>query len=150
MEWTFIQTGAFYETTFQPWNGFDLANLKVTLVGDGNTTNSLSSISDFTQILPDVLSNPKSKNATINLVGEHITYNQVIDLYEKKLGKTIQRIHVAPDTVLEKIKANPTLATWAEQIQYAFGTGTGKLDSQDQAQFSNHMFKSVSEWLQQQ
>lgn len=71
VNYTFILTGMWYETTFQPRFGFDWVrnltfkvyldkeNGKVKIFGDGNAKNTFSSIDDFAAIVPEILEHPK-------------------------------------------------------------------------------------------
>jgi len=69
MEWTYIITGYFLDTTFTPFLGTDLQKHTATIFGDGNAKVTLTLIKDFCQIIPDIIENPASKNATLNIIG---------------------------------------------------------------------------------
>ena len=79
LEWTIISTGFFTDMLFAPFFGFDFANKKVTIVGEGNTPISFTHRKDVGRVVVATLKNPtKSKNTHVTLPTEERTWLQAI------------------------------------------------------------------------
>jgi hypothetical protein len=145
-----IENSLFAEYLTYPWLGVDVENGKARVYGDGNTKISTTSTADFSAVLPDVLNNPRSKNAAVKLVGDTLTWNQVIEVLENHTGKKFERI-VIPLSELEKtIKSNPNpFGTIPEQLGLVIGRGEAVLEPAEQSHYSNYHFKTLKEFVAQ-
>lgn len=63
------------------------ANGKVTIPGSGNEKVSWVLVEDFAAVLPEVLQNPKSKNASVRLIAQELSFNEVVAIIEKTHGR---------------------------------------------------------------
>jgi len=126
LEWTRIVNGMYYETQFSPLFKFDVHSGKVNIPGDGNSKFDAIHSSDVGRLLPYILENPVSKNATIFIRSEIVTYNQVIDVFDKHLGKKLERVYHPADEIRAQVHGNPDkFKTIIEQLLWT--TTTNKL-----------------------
>ena len=75
---------------------------QVHIKGDGDDEFWATSAQDVACWLPDVLLCPTSRNAQINLVGEVLTWNKAIRIFEEAAGKQPKSQDIAHHTVLPK------------------------------------------------
>lgn len=101
---------------------------------------------DFTAILPDIINNPKSKNATVNLAASTVSWNEAIAAFEKATGKTFEK-KIIPLADLEKeIKANPNpFATVVQQLKLILGRGPHT--KAEQGEYSKRHFTTFEEYV---
>ncbi|KAK9762435.1 hypothetical protein K7432_011821 [Basidiobolus ranarum] len=67
LPWTSRNIGYFTDTTFIPEFGFDFANRKVTLLGDGNALVAWTSRYDVGEFVAAILRNPETHNQEITI-----------------------------------------------------------------------------------
>jgi len=119
LEYTYVITGFFY--TFTGLVGIDAQGAKANIVGDGNTRLSFSDYADIGKFVVESLDLPQSKNATIYIDSEVLTYNQLVQRFEQKHGKKFQ---VSYTTIEEAKKKNDkTFATFGLQLQILAAEG---------------------------
>jgi len=128
VEYTYIITGFFLDATFWDWIGFDWPKGEIKVLGDGNAKISLTHTDDFTRLLPEILSNPKSKNATVNIVGDTITWNHAIESFEKATGKTFKKTPFPVTDIKKIIDSDPNpWNTIVPQLQLVLATGNAEV-----------------------
>lgn len=148
IEYTYIVTGFFLDGTFEAWTGFDWRNGKITVLGDGNAKISLSKTDEFTALLPDILQNPKSKNTTVNVVGDTVTLNQAIELFEKATGKTFTKTTLTVDDLKKAIASNPNpWGTIVEQLQLTLATGNAFVEDVNYKSFVDAKLTTLAEYV---
>jgi hypothetical protein len=76
---------------------------QVHIKGNGGDEFWATSAQDVASWLPEVLLCPSSRNAQVNLVGEVLTWNQAVRIFEEATGEppsshavTITRVHKDP------------------------------------------------------
>jgi uncharacterized protein YbjT (DUF2867 family) len=90
------------EVWLSPHTGFDPAGGSVRIYGSGESPVSMISLADVAAYLVGCVDNPAVLNETIELGGpEPVTYNRVVGLFERALGRDIARQHV-PESALEQ------------------------------------------------
>jgi uncharacterized protein YbjT (DUF2867 family) len=100
-KYTIVRPSFFMEVWLSPMLGFDPAGGSVRIYGSGDQPISMISVPDVGAYIAGCVENPAVENQTIELGGpEPTTYNAVVGLYEKALGKSIAREHV-PQAALE-------------------------------------------------
>ena len=98
---TILRPSCFTEIWLSPIVGFDAANAKATIYGSGTTPISWISFLDVAKFAVESLTNPAAVNATLELGGpEPLSPLQVVQIFEKVIGKTFEVQHV-PEAALE-------------------------------------------------
>jgi uncharacterized protein YbjT (DUF2867 family) len=98
---TILRPGYFMQVWLSPAVGFDVTNRKVTIYGTGDQPTSWIDYKDVARFAVESLTNPAACDATLELGGpETVSPNQVVQLYETKLGAPIEVTHV-PTEVLQ-------------------------------------------------
>ncbi len=89
MVYTILRPGYFMEVWLSPAVGFDAANGKATIYGDGSQRLSLIAAGDVAAFAAASVENPAARNATLELGGpEALTPLQVVKLFEAAQGRT--------------------------------------------------------------
>jgi len=102
LPYTILRPSFFMEVWLSPHAGFDPAGGTVRVYGSGDSPVSLISLADVAAYLTGCVGNPAVLNETIELGGpEAVTWNRVIELFERALGREIARQHV-PAAALEQ------------------------------------------------
>lgn len=100
-KFTIIRASFFMEVWLSPMLGFDPAGGRVRIYGTGDQPISMISVPDVAAYVVGCVENAAAENQTIELGGpEPTTYNAVVEMYEKALGRSIAREHV-PAAALE-------------------------------------------------
>lgn len=100
VKYTIVRASYFMEVWLSPMLGFDPAGGRVRIYGSGDQPMSMISVSDVGAYVAGCVDNPAVENQTIELGGpEATTYNTVVGLFEKALGKPIAREHVPLETL---------------------------------------------------
>lgn len=100
--YTIVRPSFFMEVWLSPILGFDPAGGSVRIYGTGDQQISMISVPDVGAYVAGCVDNPAVNNQTIELGGpEPTTYNTVVGMFEKALGRSIAREHV-PEAALEQ------------------------------------------------
>ena len=115
-KYTIVRASYFMEVWLSPMLGFDPAGGKVRIYGSGDQPMSFISVADVGAYVVGCVDNPAVENQTIELGGpEATTYNTVVGLFEKALGKPIAREHVPLEALEAQFRgaADPMEKTFA-------------------------------------
>jgi NADH dehydrogenase len=94
-KYTIVRPSFFMEVWLSPILGFDPAGGRVRIYGTGDQPISMISIPDVAAYITGCVDNPAVENQVIELGGpEPTTYNAVTAMFEKALGRTIEREYV--------------------------------------------------------
>jgi uncharacterized protein YbjT (DUF2867 family) len=100
MTYTILRPSYFMEVWLSPMLGFDAAGGTVRIYGTGDQEMSMISVTDVGAYIVGCVDNPLVEKQTIELGGpEPTTYNTVVGLFEKALGKSIAREHVPAEAL---------------------------------------------------
>lgn len=114
--YTILRPGYFMEAWLSPMVGFDAANAKATIYGNGDQPISWISLGDVVQFAVESVTNPAARNAVLELGGpEAVSPHQAIKLFEMAGGKTFEVTHVP----VEALKAQMDGATDPMQKSFA-------------------------------
>ncbi|XP_022146102.1 probable pinoresinol-lariciresinol reductase 3 [Momordica charantia] len=82
---------------------------KVTIFGDGNTKGVFVNISDVAALTIRAVDDPRTLNKIVYLRPEGNVYslNELVEIWECKIGKTLERIYVSEEDLLRIIKETP-------------------------------------------
>jgi uncharacterized protein YbjT (DUF2867 family) len=98
--YTILRPSYFMEVWLSPAVGFDAANAKAQIYGTGDQPVSWISFKDVAKFAVEAITNRAAENAELELGGvEAVSPNAVVDLYQKKLGKTFEVNYVPVDAL---------------------------------------------------
>lgn len=115
-KYTIVRPSYFMEVWLSPMLGFDPAGGKVRIYGNGDEPMSMISVPDVGAYVAGCVNNAAVENQTIELGGpEATTYNAIVRMFEKALGKSIAREHVPLEALEAQFRgaADPMEKTFA-------------------------------------
>ena len=122
-------TGLFFDNDLPyPVAGIQFKEAKAEIPGTGKEPLSLTSREDIGRFVAAVLKNPEvSKNTLIRISGDTKTGDQLVELYEKKLGKKFEVSYRSADEIdrvaQEGLKSGNLGAYFGNRIPLFMGTG---------------------------
>jgi len=130
IEWTQFFTGPFTDWFLSPVFGFDWANAKFAVPGDGSTRVATSSVATIAKLVPHILNDPKSKNVGLAIADDVFSWNDAIAYFEKISGKKASRTSVPQAEYERQIKedksGNPFATFGTKLTLYAMTHETPK------------------------
>ncbi|CAL5042884.1 unnamed protein product [Urochloa decumbens] len=105
-----FSTGRFLPTLAQVEVGITgLPTDKVLIVGDGNVKGIFTTQEDIGTYTVKAVDDPRTLNKILYMRPQSniLSYNELVSLWEKKVGKTFQRVYIPEDEVLKKIEEFP-------------------------------------------
>jgi len=106
MTYTILRPSYFMEVWLSPAVGFDAANAKVTIYGDGNNPISWIALGDVAEFAVRSLDSPAARNAILELGGPAaLTPKQVVGIYERILGRPFETVHVPAEALASQQSA---------------------------------------------
>lgn len=116
MDYTVLRPSAFMEVWLTAAVGFDAANAKVQLCGDGTKPVSYISYKDVAKFAVESLDNPAGKNAVLELGGpEKISQLDAVKIFEEAGGQSFEVQHIP----LEALQSQREAATDPMQESFA-------------------------------
>lgn len=95
MAYTVLRPSFFMEVWLSPALGFDYANAKATIYGDGSRPVSWISLADVASFAVETLDHPAARDATLELGGpEALSPLQVVTAFEEMGGRKFECQHV--------------------------------------------------------
>jgi uncharacterized protein YbjT (DUF2867 family) len=108
LNYTILQPSYFMEGWLSPGVGFDAANARARIYGDGSSPISFISLFDVAKFAVASLDNPAARNATILLGGpEALSPLQAVKIFEAATGRPFQ-LEYMPVPALEAAQAGAT------------------------------------------
>ncbi|MBK7407550.1 MAG: SDR family oxidoreductase [Saprospirales bacterium] len=96
MEYTILRPGYFMEVWLTPAAGFDFANAKAQICGDGTKPISYISALDVARFATASLDNPAARNTSLELGGpEKISQLKAVQIFEEVSGQKFEVQHVS-------------------------------------------------------
>ncbi|KAF8723619.1 hypothetical protein HU200_021576 [Digitaria exilis] len=105
-----FSTGRFLPTLAQVEVGVTgLPTDKVLVVGDGNVKGSFTTEEDIGTYTIKAIDDPRMLNKILYMrpPSNILSYNELVSLWENKVGKTFQRVYIPEEDVLKKIEEFP-------------------------------------------
>ena len=103
--YTILRPSYFMEVWLSPAVGFDPANAKATIYGEGHNPISWIAVQDVAQFAVASVDHPAAKNATLELGGpEAVTPLEVVKIFTEAGGRTFE-LQFVPEEVLEAQQA---------------------------------------------
>ncbi|CAK8532541.1 unnamed protein product [Lathyrus sativus] len=86
---------------------------KVVILGDGNTKVVFNKEEDIAAYTIKVFDDPRTLNKILYVRPKHnkLSFSDLVSLWEKKIGKTLERIYVPEEEVLKQIQESSSLST---------------------------------------
>jgi uncharacterized protein YbjT (DUF2867 family) len=108
MVYTILRPSYFMEVWLSPAVGFDAANARAAIYGDGSNPLSFIALGDVAAFAVASLENPAARNATLELGGpEALTPLQVVKVFEQAHGRTFD-VQLVPAEALAAQQAAAT------------------------------------------
>lgn len=108
LAYTILRPSAFMEIWLSPLLGFDIANARAQVIGNGDARNSYISYIDVAKFCVAVIGNPKLYNTAIELGGpDAISPLEAVSIFEKVTGNRFAVTHIP----LEALQAQYAAAT---------------------------------------
>jgi len=110
LPYALFYTGAFADWIFNPFWGWDLPNGKVHVLGEGNGPISFTHRRDIGRFVAYVLTQlPRDQLhwKEFAIEGDHKSWNEIVDLYQAKTGKTLQVTHQPRSELHAALQKNP-------------------------------------------
>jgi len=94
---------------------------KVLILGDGNVKGVFSVEDDVGTYTIKATDDPRTLNKTLYLrpPSNTLTHNELVSLWEKKHGKTLERVYIPEDQVLKQIQESPVPLNIALSINHS-------------------------------
>lgn len=106
LTYTILRPSYFMEVWLSPAVGFDAANAKATIYGDGQNPISWIALGDVAEFAVRSLDNPAARNAILELGGPAaLTPEQVVGIYERVLGRPFETVHVPAEALASQQSA---------------------------------------------
>jgi uncharacterized protein YbjT (DUF2867 family) len=106
--YTILRPSMFMEVWLSPAVGFDAANAKATIYGNGDQPIAWIAIQDVARFAVESLTNPAAHNRVLELGGpQNLSPHQVVKLFEAAKGKTFEVTYV-PSEALQTQYAQAT------------------------------------------
>src|SRR4030043_1456473 len=149
MVYTILRPTCFMEAWLTPMVGFDAANAKVQLCGDGTKPLSYISYFDVARFAAESLKNPHARNTILELGGpEKLSQLDAVKIFENASGKKFDVQHVP----VEALQSQMNAATDPMQKSFAglmLGIANGDpIDMKDTIAKFPIKLKSVKEFAQ--
>ncbi|KAJ7953025.1 Isoflavone reductase-like protein [Quillaja saponaria] len=82
---------------------------KVVILGDGNVKGVYVTEEDVGTYTIKAVEDPRTLNKVLYLKPPHnvVSFNEIVSLWEKKIGKTLEKIYIAEDQILKNIQESP-------------------------------------------
>ncbi|EPQ56005.1 NAD P-binding protein [Gloeophyllum trabeum ATCC 11539] len=143
LPYALFYTGPFADFESAPFLGWDLANGKVNILGEGNAPISFTARRDIARFVAYVLTHlpPDQLQWKIfRIEGDRKTLNELVHIYQGRSGKTLQVSHKSRSELQEAIKQNPKDLLSRVSLEWEEGRcGLGK-----PGELSNHLFPEFS------
>jgi uncharacterized protein YbjT (DUF2867 family) len=133
MAYTILQASYFMEVWLSPMLGFDYANGKVRIYGDGNNKLSWVSYRDVAQVAVAALDAPRARNAVVELGGpQALSPREVVRIFEAAGAADIATEHVTEAALRAQMQdaSDPLQKSFAGlMLQYASGDAIDMTDT---------------------
>lgn len=133
MAYTILQASYFMEVWLSPMLGFDYANGKVRIYGDGNNKLSWVSYKDVAQVAVAALDAPRARNAVVEVGGpQALSPREVVRIFEAAGAADIATEHVMEAALRAQMQdaSDPLQKSFAGlMLQYASGDAMDMTDT---------------------
>lgn len=148
--YTILRPACFMESWLSPMLGFDFANARAQIIGNGDAFISYISVSDVAQFAVASVGNPEARNLTIDLGGPDVVSPlEVVRIAENFTGRTFAVTHIPVEALYAQHAAssNPLEKTFAALM---IETTKGSIVPMQDVlrKFPTVTLKSVEEYVQ--
>ncbi|KAK7826997.1 isoflavone reductase-like protein [Quercus suber] len=94
---------------------------KVEIIGDGNTKVIFSKEEDIATYTIKAVDDPRTLNKVLHIrpPANILSFNEIVSLWEKKIGKTLEKTYLLEDQLLKKIQESPRPLNLRLSIKHA-------------------------------
>ncbi|KAK9990367.1 hypothetical protein SO802_025352 [Lithocarpus litseifolius] len=94
---------------------------KVEIIGDGNTKVIFSKEEDIATYTIKAVDDPRTLNKVLHIrpPANILSFNEIVSLWEKKIGKTLEKTYLLEDQLLKKIQESPSPLNLRLSIKHA-------------------------------
>ncbi|KZT19869.1 NAD(P)-binding protein [Neolentinus lepideus HHB14362 ss-1] len=143
LPYALFHTGLFTDYVFSPFLGWDLPNGKVFIRGEGNAPISFTHRRDIGRFVAYVLIQLQRDQLhwkVFAIEGDRKSWNDVLELYQAKTGKTLQVTHQPRSELQTAFQKNPQ--DFVAYISLAWDEGRGIVGKPEE--LSNKLFPSFN------
>ncbi|KAM3757389.1 hypothetical protein ACB098_02G183900 [Castanea mollissima] len=110
---------------------------KVTIIGDGNTKVIFSKEEDIATYTIKAVDDPRTLNKVLHLrpPANILSFNEIVSLWEKKIGKTLEKTYLLEDQLLKKIQESPSPSNFFLSIAHSLFVKGNLTNSEVKASF---------------
>ena len=125
MRYTILRPSYFMEVWLSPFVGFDYANRKATLYGDGQRPISFISLGDVAEFAVRAVVSPEAANGAIELGGpEAVSPLEVVRIFEEQGGAPFEVQHVPEEALRAQLEgADDSLQKAFAALMLAYARG---------------------------
>ncbi|RKP04454.1 NmrA-like family-domain-containing protein [Thamnocephalis sphaerospora] len=136
LEYTRYFAGNFYEYLTSPEGGIDIPLRNALVFGNIDVPMAAIRGRDVARFMAASLKDPRSRNASLRFQSEAITYRQLIDAIEKRIGDRLNIEHVLSDVpVADQYAVDASLREQIQQFDLVVERGDAVLTGVDNAMF---------------
>ena len=151
LPYTIIRPSAFMEIWLSPALGFDVANARAQVIGNGDAPLSYVSYIDIAQFCVAAIGNPAARDVAIDIGGpDAVSPLEVVDIFEKLTGRRFAVTHVPLEGLQAQhlAAANPLEKTFAA-LMLEVARGDVVRMQEPLQRFPGITLKSVEEFARQ-
>ncbi|KAM4128661.1 hypothetical protein ACJW30_02G183300 [Castanea mollissima] len=110
---------------------------KVEIIGDGNTKVIFSKEEDIATYTIKAVDDPRTLNKVLHLrpPANILSFNEIVSLWEKKIGKTLEKTYLLEDQLLKKIQESPSPSNFFLSIAHSLFVKGNLTNSEVKASF---------------
>ena len=149
MEWTGMINGMYMEWILTTY--VKKEEKKIEIVGSKDVKLTFTPLKAIGEFVAESINNPISKNDYVTVVGETMTFGEMVDVIEKETGIKYTTIYTPTSQLKAKIDGNPNKwATVMEQYDVICGTGGYCLKANQNKEFPSVKPQTLAELIKLQ
>jgi uncharacterized protein YbjT (DUF2867 family) len=151
VSYTILRACAFMELWFSPMLGFDAANARAQVIGEGNARLSYIACTDVAQFCVAAVGNPAARDVALDIGGpDAVSAIEVVNIFENITGKRFAVTHIPLEALQAQhiAAANPLEKTFAA-LMLEVGKGDVVPMHDVLRRFPQIKLKSVEEFARQ-
>jgi len=151
LDYTILRPSAFMELWLSPMLGFDVANARAQVIGEGTAPLSYISFTDVARFVVAAIDNPAALNLTIDIGGpDAVAPLEVVTIFERLTGKNFAINHIPIEGLQAQhlAAANPLEKTFAA-LMLEVGKGDVVRMQEPLQRFPGITLRSVEDFARQ-
>lgn len=124
LDYTILRPNYFMEVWLGPALGFDHANAKVTIYGEGTNSLSWVSFKDVAAVSAKAIAHEQCRKGTFDLGGPPVSPNEVVEIFERVSGRSFEVTRMpSADLKAQFEQADHPLQKTFSGLMYAYALG---------------------------